>query len=52
MMEHIYKKSKGIDYLSRLEKVHKIQVGSNLEAVAIALFEVMVPKFFTRHGDH
>ena len=52
MMEHIYQKIKGIDALARLEKVHKIQVGSNSEAVAIASFEVMVPRFFTKPGEH
>ena len=32
MMEHIFQKIKGIDVLARLEKVHKIQVGSNAMA--------------------
>ena len=52
MMEHIYQKIKGIDALTRLEKVHKIQVGSNSKAVAIASFKVMVPRFFSKTGDH
>ena len=52
MMEHIHQKLKGIDFLSRLEKVHKIQAGSNSEAVGIASFEVMVPRFFTKSGKH
>ena len=51
-MEHIFQKIKGIDALTRLEKVRKIQVGSNAKAVAIALFEVMIPRFFTKPGDH
>lgn len=50
-MEHIFKKIKRIDALLRMEKVHKIH-GSNSEAVAIASFEVMVPRFFTKPSDH
>ena len=52
MMEHIYQNIKGIDALTRLEKVHKIQVGSNSEAVAISSFEFMVPRFFSKTRDH
>lgn len=52
MMEHVEQKIKGVDVLARLEKVHKIQLPSNLEAVAIASFQIMIPRFFSKPGDY
>ena len=46
MMEHVEQKIKGVDALARLEKVHKIKLPSNSEAVAIASFQIMIPRFF------
>ena len=52
MMEHVEQKIKGVDALGRLEKVHKIKLPSNSEAVAIASFQIMIPSFFCKQGDH
>ena len=52
MMEHVEQKIKGVDTLARLEKVHKIKLPSNSEAVAIASFQIMIPRFFSKQGDH
>ena len=52
MMEHVEQKIKDVDALARLEKVHKIKLPSNSEAVAIASFQIMIPRFFCRQGDH
>ena len=52
MMEHVEQKIKGVDALARLKKVHKIKLPLNSEAVAIALFQSMIPRFFCKQGDH
>ena len=52
MMEHVEQKIKGVDALARLEKVHKIKLPSNSEAVAIASFQIMLPRYFCKQGDH
>ena len=52
MMEHIEQKVRGFDTLARLEKVHKIRLPSNKEAVAISLFQTMIPRFFSKPGEH
>ena len=54
MMEHVEQKIKGVDDLAWLEKVHKIKLSLNLEAeaVAIASFQIMIPRFFCKQGDH
>lgn len=41
LMEHIDQKIRGVDSLNRLEKMHKIQLTSNSEAVAVASFETI-----------
>ena len=45
-------KIKGVDALAQLEKVHKIKLLSNSEAVAISSFQIMVPRFFSKQGEH
>ena len=50
MMEHVEQKIKGVDALARLEKVHKIKLPSNSEAVAIVSFQIMIPQFFCKQG--
>ena len=52
MLEHIEQKIKGVDALGRLEKVHKIHLPSNSEAVAIDSFQSMIPRFFCKPGEH
>ena len=52
MMEHIEQTIRGVDALARLEKVHKIRLLSNAEAVAISSFQAMIPRFFTKQGEH
>lgn len=52
MMEHIEQKVRGVDALARLEKVHKIKLPSNSEAVAISSFQSMIPRFFSKPGEY
>ena len=52
MLEHLEQKIKGVEALGRLEKVHKIHLPSNSEAVAIASFQSMIPRFFSKPGEH
>ena len=52
MIEHIEQKVRGVDALARLEKVHKIHLPSNTEAVAISSFQTMIPRFFSKPGEH
>ena len=52
LMEYIYQKLNGQDNLSRLEKLHKIKLKSNMEAIAISSFETMCPRFFSKSGDN
>ena len=52
LMEHIFHSITGVDSLKQLQNVYKLKLKTLSEALAIASFETLVPRFFTSTGNH
>ena len=52
LMEHIHHSITGVDALKQLQNVYKLKMKTLSEALAVASFEVPMPRFFTSSGVH
>ena len=52
VMEHIHHQITGVDALANLGKLHKLQLKTMSEGVAMTSFKVISPRFLSSTGSH